>query len=220
MHDFAAARRMMVDGQIRPSDVTDLRVIAAFLDVPRERFAPPRQAPLAYLDFDLPLREGPAARCLIKPMVLAKLIQAAAPGEGDRVLDVGAATGYSSAILSRLCGSVVSLEEDAALVREGAPALQEAAVAPVTGVVGPLAAGAPGQAPYDVILVNGAVEDLPPALCAQLKDGGRLVCVRGAGVAGKAMLYLKDGDEMSGRPLFDATAPLLPGFAKVPVFVF
>lgn len=220
MLDFTAARRMMVDGQIRPSDVTDLRVIAAFLDVPRERFVPARQAPLAYLDIDLPLGEGPASRSLLKPMVLAKLIQAAALDENDHVLDVGAATGYSSAILSQLAGSVVSLEQDAALVRQGAEALQAASVTPVIGVIGPLAAGAPAHAPYDVILVNGAVEQEPAQLCAQLKDGGRLLCVLGAGAAGKAMLYLRDGAETSSRPLFDAAAPLLPGFAKVPAFVF
>ena len=122
MIDFAAARRMMVDGQVRTSDVTDLRLIAAMLEVPRERFVPAAKAALAYLDLDLPVKEGEAGapvRRLLKPMVLAKLIQAAEIGAGDHVLDVGCATGYSSAVLARLAGSVVALEQDAAFGAAG-----------------------------------------------------------------------------------------------------
>jgi protein-L-isoaspartate(D-aspartate) O-methyltransferase len=121
MTDFAAARRMMVDGQVRTSDVTDLRIVAAMLELPRERFVPEAKADLAYLDFDIVVKEataGAPARRLLKPMVLAKMIQAAEVGASDRVLDVGCATGYSSALLSRLAASVVALEEDAALARE------------------------------------------------------------------------------------------------------
>lgn len=220
MLDFATARRMMVDGQIRPNDVTDLRIISAFLSVPRERFVPAERAGIAYLDLDVPVTTGTLARCLLKPMVLAKFLQIAAVGETDRVLDVGAATGYSSAILSHVAGSVVGLELDPALARQAAESVRDVASAPVEIVQGSLEAGWAARAPYDVIVVNGAIEELPHALCDQLRDGGRLVCVLGTGPASKGMLYRKDGNEMSGRPVFDAAAAALPGFAKVPSFAF
>ena len=219
MLDFAVARRMMVDGQIRTADVTDSRLLAAMLEVPRERFLPERNAALAYLDLDVPASEpGRPVRRLLKPMVLAKLLQVAAIGESDRVLDVGCATGYASALLARLAGSVVALEEDAALVRHAQQALS--GVANVKLVTGPLVVGWPAEAPYDVIVLEGATEVVPQALLRQLKDGGRLVCVLGRGPACKAMLYRAADGEHSGRPVFDAAAPLLPGFAEPPAFVF
>jgi protein-L-isoaspartate(D-aspartate) O-methyltransferase len=221
MMDFVAARRMMVDGQIRTSDVTDLRLIAAMLDVPRERFVPHAKAELAYLDFDLPVthevREADA-RHLLKPVVLAKMIQVADVEEGDNVLDVGCATGYSAAILARLARSVTALEQDATLARHARENL--AADGNVTVVNGPLVDGAAGQGPYDVILVGGATEVEPLALFRQLKNGGRLVTVMGRTPNGRATLYRRDGADISGRPIFDAAAPTLPGFAAVPTFVF
>lgn len=220
MLDFATARRMMVDGQIRPNDVTDLRIISAFLSVPRERFVPAERAGIAYLDLDVPVTTGTPARCLLKPMVLAKFLQIAEVGPTDRVLDVGAATGYSSAVLSHVAGSVVGLELDPVLARQAGDAVRDVASAPVQIVEGPLEAGFAVRAPYDVVIVNGAVEELPPALGDQLRDGGRLMCVLGTGPASKAMLYRKDGTELSGRPVFDAAAAPLPGFAKVPTFAF
>jgi protein-L-isoaspartate(D-aspartate) O-methyltransferase len=153
-------------------------------------------------------------------MVLAKLVQAAAIEENDRVLDVGAATGYSAALLGRLAGSVVALEEDAALTRAARDALAAAGVGNAEVVSGPLVDGWQKGAPYDVILIDGAVEILPDAFARQLKDGGRLVCVQGAGPAGKAMFYRSASGNVSGRPIFDAAAPLLPGFAKPETFVF
>ena len=223
MIDFAAARRMMVDGQVRTSDVTDLRLIAAMLEIPRERFVPQDKADLAYLDFDLPVMEGTdgaLARRLLKPMVLAKLIQAAEIGASDRVLDVGCATGYSSAVLSRLAGAVTALEQEPALARRAREILQTLGASNVTVVTGPLIEGWPAAAPYDAILLNGSTEIEPQALLRQLKDGGRLVGVRGRGGAGKAVLARAFGREVSGRPIFDAAAPLLPGFAQPAVFVF
>jgi protein-L-isoaspartate(D-aspartate) O-methyltransferase len=221
MIDVAAARRMMVDGQVRPSDVTDLRLIAAMLELPRERFLPPASAPLAYLDIDVPVSAGgKAARYLLKPMVLAKLIQAAEIQESDRVLDVGCATGYSSAVLARLSRSVIALEEDVVLARTASEILRAVGAEAVTVVTGPLTGGWPAQAPYDVILVNGASEIVPQALSRQLQDGGRLLFVLKRGPAGKAMLYRRSGEEVSGQPIFDASAPLLPGFAQPPVFAF
>jgi protein-L-isoaspartate(D-aspartate) O-methyltransferase len=219
MTDFAQARRMMVEGQIRTSDVTDLRVQAAFGEVPRERFVPRDRQALAYLDRDVPV-DSAGARRLLKPMVLAKLIQAAAVGEGDRVLDVGCATGYSSVILSRLAGAVTALEEDSALADAAVGALAAAGANNVKVVSGPLAAGWPPDAPYDVILLNGSAEIVPQALLDQLADGGRLVGVVGRAPIGQATVYRRSGAHVGAHPEFDAVAPLLPGFAKPPAFVF
>ncbi len=218
MIDFAAARRMMVDGQVRTADVTDLRLLAAMGDLPRERFVPASKAELSYLDLDLPAGEGRAGRCLLKPMVLAKLIQFAEIAPTDHVLDVGCATGYSSAVLAQLSASVVALEEDRSLAQAAERAL--AAHPNVKVVMGPLTAGWPSAAPYDVILMQGATEVVPEALLRQLKDGGRLACILGPGPQRKAMLYRNTDGEMSGRPMFDAAAPLLPGFQRAPSFVF
>ena len=223
MADFAAARRNMVDSQVRTSDVTDPALIAAMLAIPRERFLPAAKASLAYLDYDVPVLDAAPdrpARRLLKPMVLAKLIQAASPAENDRALDVGCTTGYSAALLSRLVAEVIALEEDAGLARAARERLSEAGCANVEVAEGPLVAGWEPGVPYDVILLEGAVETLPQALCAQLREGGRLVCIRGGGPAAKAMLYRMDMGEISGRPIFDAAASLLPGFAETPGFVF
>lgn len=220
MTDFAQARRMMVDGQIRTSDVTDLRVLAAFDEVPRERFVPPPWQAIAYLDRDVPVQEAGQARRLLKPMVLAKLIQAAEVSEGARVLDVGCATGYSSAILARLAGTVIALEEDAALAEAAERALAAARADNVKVVTGPLAAGWPRAAPYDVILLNGSTEIAPHTLLEQLGDGGRLVGVVGRDPIGRGTVYRRSGTHVSAHAEFDAVAPLLPGFAKLPAFVF
>jgi protein-L-isoaspartate(D-aspartate) O-methyltransferase len=219
MVDFAQARRTMVDSQVRPSDVTDLKLIAAMLDVPREQFVPAARRDIAYLDMDAPVG-GEGARALLKPMVLAKLIQAAGIGEGDRVLDVGCATGYSAALLARLAGQVVALEEDGALARIAGATLAAAGVSHVSVVSGPLHEGWERDAPYDVIVLEGASEVVPAALLSQLKDGGRLVGVIGSGPMGKATIYRSAGGGATGQTLFDATAPLLPGFAKPAAFVF
>jgi protein-L-isoaspartate(D-aspartate) O-methyltransferase len=223
MIDFATARRMMVDGQVRTSDVTDPRIIAAMLEIPRERFVPEAQAGLAYLDFDVPVTSaapGQPARRLLKPMVLAKLIHAAAVVDDDHVLDVGCTTGYSSAVLARLARSVVALEEDAALARPAADNLAAVGAANAKVVTGPLTQGWPAEASYDVIVVNGAIEIEPQALFRQLKDGGRLVVVKGGAPGGHAMVYRSVGGDVSGWPVFDAGAPVLPGFAAPAEFVF
>jgi protein-L-isoaspartate(D-aspartate) O-methyltransferase len=212
MVDYAQARRMMVDGQVRTADVTDLRIIAAMLAVPRERFAPGREA-IAYLDIDLPVPGG-AGRALLKPMVFAKLLQAAEIGPDDTVLDIGCATGYSAAVLARLAGRVVALDDD-----DAAPALL-AGIPNVTVVTGALNAGWEQDARYDVIMIEGAAEVVPQALFGQLKDGGRLLAVVGAMPMGKATIYRVCGGHVSAHELFDAAAPALPGFAKPPAFVF
>jgi protein-L-isoaspartate(D-aspartate) O-methyltransferase len=220
MFDFAAARRMMVDCQVRTADVTDPRIIAAMLDLPRERFVPERNASLAYLDLDVAVTSGTPARRLLKPMVLAKLIQAAEIGPQDRVLDVGGATGYSSALLARLAREVLALEEDATLGRHARENLAALGVANAEVVSGPLSAGWPAGAPYDVILVNGAAEVVPERLLRQLAEGGRLVGVVGRPPASKAVRYLSAGGQASALQIFDAAGPPLPGFAEPPAFVF
>lgn len=219
MTDFATLRRHMVDGQVRPSDVTDIRILTAMLEIPRERFVPEKAQALAYLDQDLGLgAAGAATRRLMKPMVLSKLIQALGVESTDRVLIVGAATGYSAALIARMAAEVVALEQDAALAQMAKAAL--AGQANVQVVTGALAQGHATAAPYDAILVEGAVEELPDAFRAQLKDGGHLACVEGTSPAASAMLYCRSGDELGGRRIFDATASLLPGFAKAKVFAF
>jgi protein-L-isoaspartate(D-aspartate) O-methyltransferase len=223
MIDFAAARRKMVDGQVRISDVTDLRIIRAMLAVPRERFLPAAQGELAYLDLDIPVgigAPGKPVRRLLKPMVLAKLIQAAEIGDNDHVLDVGCASGYSTTVLSELVRWPVALEEDELLAAQAKANLQAFDRGDVQVAIGPLAEGWAGAAPYDVILVNGAFEVVPKELLGQLKPGGRLLGILGPGPAGKAMLYRAIGGEFSGRPIFDAAAALLPGFSAPPAFVF
>ena len=218
MFDTTTARRMMVDGQVRTADVTNLDLIAAMLAVPREQFVPPPLAGQAYLDSDIPLGAG---RALLKPMVLAKLIQGAQVNATDHVLDVGCGTGYSSAVLSHLVGSVVALEEDATLARRAQEALSAGrGAANVTVAIGPLTAGWPAAAPYDLILLDGATEIAPEVLGRQLKPEGRMACVLGRAQAGKAMIYRMIEGHLVGRPIFDAAAPLLPGFAATPTFVF
>jgi protein-L-isoaspartate(D-aspartate) O-methyltransferase len=231
MVDFRAARRAMVDGQIRTNGVTNLDLIGAMLDVPREAFVPERQTALAYLDRDLPLpsRSG-APRYLIKPEVTAKLIQAADVTPQDRVLVVGAATGYSAAIMSRLAAKVVALEEDPGLAEIAQANLRHLGVTNVTVATGSLSAGWPATAPYDVILLEGGVETVPQPLFDELSAGGQLVTVvyEGRGDAagpidgkiGKATVYRDVKGEVGGRALFDASAPLLPGFARARAFVF
>jgi protein-L-isoaspartate(D-aspartate) O-methyltransferase len=215
MIDFSAARRHMVDGQIRTTDVTDLHVISAMLEVAREKFMPPAETALAYLDLDVPVG---ASRRLLRPMVLAKLLQAAELAATDRVLDVGCAAGYGAAVLARIAGQVIAVEQDASLAKAAAAALSSQPN--VSVVSGPLADGWPQGAPYDVIVLEGATDVVPHALCQQLKDGGRLVCVLGSGPGSKAMLYRRSGGEVGGRVVFDASAALLPGFAKTPAFAF
>jgi protein-L-isoaspartate(D-aspartate) O-methyltransferase len=153
-------------------------------------------------------------------MVLAKLLQAAQVQAGDHVLDVGCATGYSSAVLARLAGTVIAVEQDHDLAQHAADALQATGAANVTVVRGPLTAGWAASSPYDVILLDGASEVAPKALLQQLRDGGRLVGVFGRSPNGKAMLYRALGGEPSGRAIFDATASVLPGMTRPEAFVF
>ena len=217
MIDFAQARRMMVDGQVRPSDVTDRALLAALLAVPRERFVPVDRADVAYLDRDIAVDPK---RAILRPMLLARMIQAAQVGAEERALDVAGGTGYAAAILAHLAKRVTALEDDAARTGRCGELLGGLGLANVTAVTGPLDAGWPAAAPYDVILVSGAVEVEPHGLFGQLNEGGRLICVVGAGPDGKATLYRKDRGEVGSRVLFDAAAPVLPAFVRAPAFTF
>ena len=217
MFDVAAARCLMVDGQIRTADVTNPSLIAAMQAVPREMFVPASLAAQAYCDGEVSLGKG---RALLRPMVLAKLIQGADVDAGDQVLDVGSGTGYSSAVLSHMGALVVALEEDAELARRAEAALAAAGALRVTVASAPSTAGWATAAPYDVILINGAIEIAPEALGRQLKPEGRLAAVFGHGPGAKAMIYRLIEGQLVGRPIFDAAAPVLPGFAAPPAFVF
>ncbi len=217
MTDFAKARRMMVDGQLRPSEVADREVIAAMQEVPRERFVSADLVDVAYLDRDVAVDPK---RALLKPMVIARLIQALETKAHEKVLDVGGGTGYAAAILARLAGSVVALEDDPARVKRCGELARALGAANVTPVCGPLDAGWPALGPYDAIMINGACEVEPHDLLRQLGEGGRLVGIFGSGPDMKATLYRKDNGEIGHRSLFNAAAPILPVFAKVPAFVF
>lgn len=219
MSGFATARQKMVDGQVRPSDVTDVRILDAMLAVPREAFVPGNKQALAYLDLDLDVAEGGSTgRFLLKPAVLAKLLQAADIKETDRVLVVGCATGYAAAVIARFVGPLVT-------ATEGDPALATKAKALLAGekAIVRTAAAADGDAadaPYDVIVLNGATEIVPERLYGQLRDGGRLVGVFAASQPARAMLVTRSHGDFGHRTLFDAAAPVLPGMERVPAFVF
>jgi protein-L-isoaspartate(D-aspartate) O-methyltransferase len=213
----AAQRLQMINGQLRTSDVTDLSVLAAFLEVPRERFVAPALAQLAYVDQDLPAA-GADRRRLLAPRTLALLLQAAAVAPGERVLDVAGGSGYSAALLDCLGASVVAVESDRGAAQFAREAL--AGRAGVEVVEGELAAGAPGKGPFDVILVNGAYETTPRALLDQLASGGRLVGVDARTVSPRGVIIDKSSVGFSERSLFDAKADVLEAFRRTPGFVF
>jgi|SRR5579864_2373263 len=220
MIDYAAARLNMVEGQLRTNKVTDAAVLGAFLEVPRERFVQPPLRGIAYVDDDIPLGAG---RVMIEPMVLARLLQFAAIHSADKVLEIGCATGYATALLARIAGAVTAVESDPALAARARALLRELDCATAVVVEGDLAAGWRAKAPYDVILLNGAVGVIPQAISDQLAEGGRLVGVispeSGTGM-GEAILMTRAEGVLSSRPVFDATVHRLPGFERAPDFVF
>ncbi len=217
MLDYAQARRLMVDCQLRTFDVNDVAVLDAFDTIPRERFVPQGREDFAYIDQTLRLggAEGDA-RFLPAPMVLARLIQALSIRPGARVLDVGAGYGYAAALMSRLGAAVVALET----VPDLAAGARERLAGTAEVVEGPLQAGLKDKGPYDAILIAGRVEVRPQALLDQLKDGGRLACVLGRDRAAKATLFVRAGDAFGARPLFDASLPGLSAFAAEAAFSF
>ncbi|WP_249689921.1 protein-L-isoaspartate O-methyltransferase [Stappia sp. WLB 29] len=220
MGDYEQVRTHMVDNQLRTNDVTDLRVLDAMESVPRERFVPASKRCIAYSDQDILAASGETSRYLMKPHVFGKLVQLAAVQPGEVVLCVGCGTGYSVAVFAQLAGSVVGIESDPQIAAAASELLVELGIENAAVIEGDLAKGGASEGPYDVIFVDGAVEVLPPSLTAQLKDGGRLVVVRGLGGAGQAELHVRSGDAVSGRFAFNASAHLLPGFERPKEFVF
>ena len=217
--DFSELRVKMVDGQIRTTDVTNLPLLTAMLEVPREAFVPDNRKPVAYIDEDILISET-GDRYLMKPSPFAKMVQLAEVGENDKVLVVGSGTGYAAAVLSRLAKSVVALESDAALAEASSATFGRLGYGNVSVVSGPLPDGHKKDGPYDVIFVAGSVEELPEALTAQLAEGGRLVVAEGRGNAGVARLYLKSNGVATGRRAFNAAVKPLPGFERAQAFVF
>jgi len=215
---FEAARAHMIESQLRPNKVGDVRVLAAFGAIRRELFVSDHLRPVAYIDEDLPLG---ANRFLMEPTIAARLLQSAAIEVKDTVLMVGAGTGYEAALAAKLARSVVALEEDPDLARRARAALVEHSIASASVVEGPLPLGYRQRAPYDVIFFCGAVADVPSAIATQLAEGGRLLTViRPANAVGRAMLTTRIGGVLARRGLFDASIPLLPGFLPKPAFVF
>ena len=215
---FEVARSHMLESQLRPNKVTDDRVLTAFASIRRELFVPEHLRPVAYIDEDLPIGGG---RYLMKPMVAARLLQAAAIARTDAVLVIGAGTGYEAALSAMLARSVLALEEDPELARHARTALVEHAFASISVVEGPLYRGYRPRAPYDLILFGGGVVEIPPEIAAQLADDGRLLAVvKPANAMGRATLMTRTGGVLARRVIFDAATPTLPGFAPKPAFEF
>jgi protein-L-isoaspartate(D-aspartate) O-methyltransferase len=221
MSGFATARQRMVDGQVRPSDVTDLGILDAMLAVPREAFIPENQRPLAYLDLDLDVSEGVSAkRFLIKPVVAARMLQAAEIKATDKVLVAGGSTGYLAAVVARLAGQVIATETDPAQAAKAREVLAQLGLANVTFQAAAAADGDPANAPYDVIVLDGATEVTPDRLFGQLRDGGRLVGIFAMTRPSRALIVTRSHADFGHRALFDASAPVLPGLERLPAFVF
>jgi protein-L-isoaspartate(D-aspartate) O-methyltransferase len=219
MTDFALARRNMIDGQLRPNRVTNSRLLAAVADLPRERFLPDCRKALAYADDDIPLGNG---RFLLEPMVLARLIQNIQPAPEDKALVIASGRGYGAALLARLVKTVVAVESDEGMASSAEQTMKDLNIGNVRLVRADLVAGMPADAPYDAVLIEGAVREIPKAILDQLAEGGRLgVVIAGSpGALGVAHLVVKEGGITSGRPLFEAGTPVLPGFAQPPRFAF
>jgi protein-L-isoaspartate(D-aspartate) O-methyltransferase len=221
MSGFSTARQNMVDSQVRPSDVTDVGIIDAMRTVPREAFVPQNQRALAYLDLDLDVGEGgPAKRFLIKPVVIAKMLQAADIRDTDAVLVVGCASGYLAALVAKLARHVVATECDPSLAAKARDVFAELGIGNVTVKAAAVAEGDSENAPYDVIILNGATEIVPDRLYRQLKEGGRLVGVFAMTQPQRAVIVTRSHDDFGNRALFDAAIPILPGFERPPAFVF
>jgi protein-L-isoaspartate(D-aspartate) O-methyltransferase len=207
MTDFDRARKLMVDNQLRTSGITDRRVLGAMGEVPRERFVPEVRQPLAYIDDAIGIGAG---RKLGAPAPFAKLVQLAEVETGDHVLDLGCATGYSAAVLGQLAGTVVAVETEASLAASARSVLAAIGASNVTVVEGPIETAGKNKGPYDVIVLEGVVAEVPEALFGQLKSGGRLVAlVATPGKPAVAHLFARSGKGIASRAAFDAVLPPL-----------
>ena len=220
MNVFADARQNMVDSQLRPTRVTDPRILATMAELPRERFVPKSKQGIAYIDEDIEVAPG---RYLMEPVVLARLLQALELTSETTVLNIGCATGYDAALLGRLVGSVVAVESDSQLAAHASETINDLAIDNVAVVEAPLEQGYAAQAPYDAIFISGAVDAVPAAISDELAPAGRLAAVIGGGepgILGRAQLFVRSGTTLSARPLFDAGSRILPGFARQQNFEF
>lgn len=215
--DFSAARTALIDSQVRPNDVTDRRLIGAMASIPREVFVPTSRRAAAYADVAV---ETGAGRWLITARDFSKLVNIAGVRPEDRVLDIAPGTGYSTAVLARMASTVVALEQDEASVKTLKEGLAAAGVAGIETMAGPLKAGAPGKGPFDVIFVNGAVQEVPAAWLSQLAEGGRLAVAVIEGGVCRARIYTASGGKTAWRTPFDAPVPALPGFERAAEFRF
>ena len=218
MTDYAIARHNMIDCQLRPNNVSNSRLLDAIAHTPRELFVPAARRPVAYIDEDIPLGHG---RALMEPMVFARMVELAEVDSGDIVLDIACGTGYSTAVLSRLANTVVAVEEIEELAESANQTMTDLAIGNAVVVSGPLADGRASEAPYDVILINGGVAEVPASLLGQLNEGGRLVAiVRGDEGSGRMTLMVNAGGAVSTIQAYDASTPMLDAFRPVPGFVF
>lgn len=214
--NFTAMRRAMVDSQLRTSDVNEPLIIEAFLDEPREDYLPQERASAAYIDRAVPLSVN--GRALNPPLATARLIMEATPRAGDKVLLIGAATGYAAALLARLGCQVTAVEEDAGLAALARTAL--AGKAGITVETAPHATGAPAGAPYDILFIDGAVEEVPQALVDQLKVDGRAVFARLERGVTRLCVGTRTSGGFGARAFADSEAVTLPGFARPKTFSF
>lgn len=218
MPDYAALRQTMVDTQLRTNKVTDGQVLAAMSYVPREMFVPEDRASFAYIDEDIRIGKS---RCLVEPMILARMIQAAEIGSEDVVLDIACGAGYSSAVLGHIARAVVAVESDTELAGAASARITKLGLDNVVVEMGPVNAGWADQAPYDVIMVNGACERMSDAVLSQLAEGGRLCAVIGGrSDIGVATMFVNSGGIVSSRVLFNANVPRLPEFELEEGFTF
>lgn len=215
MADFAKRRVVMVDTQVRPSDVTKFPIIDAMLAVPREEFVPGGMREAAYIGENINLGDG---RVVLEPRTFAKMLDALDITGSEMVLDIGSALGYSAAIIARMAEAVVALEEDASMAKEAADLLSEHNADNAIVEQGLLAEGAAEHAPFDVMIVQGGVQSIPEALMAQLKEGGRICALFMDGALGEVKIGYKIDGQISWRRAFNASAPVLPGFQAEAAF--
>lgn len=223
MGDFAKARQQMVDCQIRPNDITNYDIISAFSTVPREMFVPQSKKSIAYIDSDIALETGDAegvSRFLMQATPFGKMVQAANIKPEELVLCIGCGSGYGAAIIAKLAGSVVAIDENQELVDRATDTLNEMGIDNIAVIEGNGPDGCSSEAPFDVIFVEGGVDAIPDALFKQLRDGGRLVAVVGRGLAAVICVYSKRNHDISVTRLGNVSVPHLPGFDVVETFSF
>lgn len=221
MDEFTQARENMVDCQVRTNDVTNHAVLTALLSTPRERFVPPSLQAFSYIDEDISLDEiGENGRFLMEPGPFSKLLQLADISPGDIVLDVGCGSGYSTAVLAKLCNSVVAIEKCGELSEFASRALADLEIYNAVVICDPLTDGYTKEAPYDVVFVGGAIQKIPDEIFDQIREGGKLVAVEGEGNAAVAKVFHKQNGSVTSHFAFNCAVKPLPGFESAPQFVF